>query len=128
MAFSCTWVCSTGCFVAGSIVSPCPDRNGLSWCREIQIFFFFFSSRRLSYICNLRAIWSWYRRGRCCKDLMQETFLLLDSVSCSTQFHDFISHVLGARLELVEFAVPVNVTGARLGVQDLLLEGQVVVL
>lgn len=59
---------------------------------------------------------------------MQETFLLLDSVACSTQFHDFISHVLGARLELVEFAVPVNVTGARLGVQDLLLEGQVVVL
>lgn len=59
---------------------------------------------------------------------MQETFLLLDSVACSIQFHDFISHVLGARLELVKSAVPVNVTGARLGVQDLLLEGQVVVL
>ena len=59
---------------------------------------------------------------------MQEAFLLLDSVACSTQCHDFVSHVLSARLEPAKFAMPANMTGARLGVQDLLLEGQVVVL
>lgn len=57
------------------------------------------------------------------KGLMQEAFLLLDSVAFGTQCHDFVSLVLSARLELAKFAMPVNMTGARLGVQDLLLEG-----
>lgn len=36
--------------------------------------------------------------------------------------------MLSARRELAKSAVPVNVTGARLDVQDLLLEGQMAVL
>lgn len=47
---------------------------------------------------------------------MQDAFLLLSSVACSTQCCHFRSPVLSARLELAKFAVPVNMTGARLGV------------
>lgn len=39
-----------------------------------------------------------------------------------------LSHVLSATQGLAKFAVPLNMTGARLGVQDLLLEREVVVL
>lgn len=124
MVFSCT--CLFYSLLCGRLHSESlPGQK----CSELVLrHALFFFSRRLSYVCNLRALWTWYRHSWCYKDLMQDAFLLLSLVACSTQCHRFICPVLSARLELAKFAVPVNMAGTRLGVWDPLWEGQVIVL